>query len=330
MSGIAVNTSASRFDLPSELAERVDAYRCERLARLAEILDRIPGSDRYPWGGPAAAESALCYALAHHVFEGVSRAAQHGDVAAVTRSLALRTDQQALRPVRTESGTMVVVRPDRAAFVDDPALATSPVVILTPELATSTGDGDELVRRARDIAVTAGFGSTMRRNSRVVVLFAERRPTDDNVRSWTTTALPATVHLDYFAEPGYVARDLIHEAAHSELNDLFAAYGVDLPADVSYYAPWLDTHRPVFGFLHGNWAFSHVALFCRWLSETGPSPEVRAFAGAMYLKHAEQLATARADLDRALRLLPVPPLAELIARYRDEVLEGVTAGSTPS
>ncbi|GAA3885542.1 hypothetical protein GCM10022243_57960 [Saccharothrix violaceirubra] len=301
------------------MADRVDRYRQEKIDRLDSVLRDLPGCR--PWGDVAAEDLPLRYALAHHVFEGVSRAAEQGDAERVADLLRLRADQSALRPAHEAGGPVLVADPPRSAFTDDRALAASPVALVDPVVAASASPAvRDLVSHALATAVDSGFGATVSRNSRVVVLIARRRATDTSIRSWTTNALPATVHLDYFAEHEYVGRDLIHEAAHTELNDLFAAHGVALPDEVAYYAPWLETERPVFGFLHGTWAFSHVALYCEWLAGAAVPADVRALASAMHAKYAEHMHQARSDFDRAIRWVRAEPVAELITACRDRVL----------
>jgi hypothetical protein len=318
------------YVLPAGLRERVDAYRETKIARLDEVLRELGAEDDYRWGEPAGSDLALRYALAHQVFEAVSRAVRDRDRGAIESAMLLRTGKTPLSPLQTEAGPVVLLHPAWAALTDDAGLSeedarvSAPVAILSAELGvTATAADRDLVLRALGTAVDAGFGATVSRNTRVVALIAELRPADAKIRSWTTTSLPATAHLDYFAEHRYVSRELVHEAAHTELNDLFAA--LDLAAglhraDVTFYAPWLDTERPAFGFLHGTWAFSHVALYCRWLLETEADPEISAVAEMMHTRYARQLHASKEDFARAVELVRVPELAELITRRRDEVL----------
>jgi hypothetical protein len=312
------------FSLPANLVADVDACRRAKIAQLDGVLGRLPNAADHPWGGHAEHDLPLRYALAHHVFETVSRAAAAGDVDTVVSAMRLRTNQDILRPLSATSGTVLVAHPDLGLFTEDAALAEAPVALVSPTICGSANGADRsLVAQALATAVDAGFSSTVTRNARVVVMIAERVPTDTTIRSWTTTALPVTVHLDYFAEHWYVSRDLIHEAAHTELNDLFSTLDISFPADVTYFAPWLQTHRPAFGFLHGVWAFSHVALYSAWLAEADAPPQVRALSWAIYLKHAEQIHEARDDIDRALELMSNSQLAEVIQRYRDQVLDSL-------
>jgi HEXXH motif-containing protein len=315
--------------LPSGLGEQVDRYRETKIARLDGVLGVLGAEDAFAWGGAASSDLHLRYALAHHVFEGVSRAAEAGDTEAVNAAMAMRTDQTWLAPLLTESGPMLIMHPAWDALTSDAALSkdeadsAAQVAILSPGFcATVRRAHRDLLTRALGAAGDAGFGETVSRNTRIVALIAELLPTAPKIRSWTTNSLPATVHTDYFTEPRYVARELIHEAAHSELNDLFAAFGVTFPEDAAFYAPWLETERPVFGFLHGTWAFSHVALYCRWLAESDGGPETTAVAEMMHTRYVEHMRATRSDFARAVRLVRVPELAELITRRRDQVLSG--------
>ncbi|UMP06999.1 aKG-HExxH-type peptide beta-hydroxylase [Amycolatopsis sp. EV170708-02-1] len=330
-----MNVPVSTYQLPTGLSQQVDAYRASKIARLDDVLRALDTNDDHPWSAAASADLPLRYALAHQVFEAASRAVQDQDTEAIGAAMMLRSEESALDPIQTDAGPIVVLHPAWAALTDDAALdedaarTAAPVAIASAELhAAATAADRDLVRRALGSAVAAGFGSTVARNTRVVALIAELRPTAAKIRSWTTTSLPATAHLDYFAEQRYVSRELIHEAAHTELNDLFAASGIadDLrQSTATFYAPWLETERPAFGFLHGTWAFSHVALYCRWLLDADVTPEISAVADMMHTRHVKQIHATRQDFARAVELVRVPELAELITQRRDAALEGASS-----
>ncbi|MEV0410681.1 HEXXH motif-containing putative peptide modification protein [Streptomyces sp. NPDC050448] len=327
----------SNFTLPADLRAQVDAYRQAKIERIDGLLGTLGAEDEYAWGGAANCDLPLRYALAHHVFEGVSRAVREGDRKAVDAAMALRTGKtSSLRPLRAQGMPIIVMHPawreltDDASLGEDAAHASAPVALVSPELCTTAAAADRgLVTRALGTAVDAGFGATVLRNTRIIALIAELTPNNGKIRSWTTSALPATAHLDYFTEHRYVSRELIHEAAHTELNDLFSA--LDIAGEIhrsgaKFYAPWLQTERPVFGFLHGTWAFSHVALYCRWLLNARLGPEISAVAAMMHSRYVEQLHSSREDFARAVEWVRVPALAELLTRRRDDVLLGACAG----
>ncbi|MEV0416003.1 HEXXH motif-containing putative peptide modification protein [Streptomyces sp. NPDC050448] len=327
----------STYTLPTNLREQVDAYRQAKIARIDGVLRSLGAEDEYAWGDVANSDLPLRYALAHHVFEGVSRAVREGDCQAISSAMALRTDgASSLGPFQAEGSPIILMHPawreltDDASLSENVARSSAPVAIVSSRLcATATTADRDLVTRALGTAVDAGFGATVLRNTRVIALISELIPDDAKIRSWTTSALPATAHLDYFTENRYVSRELIHEAAHTELNDLFSALDVAGEihrSDATFYAPWLETDRPVFGFLHGTWAFSHVALFCRWLLNAHLGPEISAVAAMMHSRYVKQLHASREDFSRAVEWVRVPELAELLTRRRDDVLVGVGAG----
>lgn len=310
--------------LPPDIASRIDQYRESRIAHIDRVLHNLPTDSLVPWDRHAATDLPLRYALVHHIFAAVSRAAETGDLEAIRASMTLREDQSPLKIVSLATGPVILAHPSNELLTHDTTLAEAPVALVSAEVCTTPSTDDRsLVASALCTAAEAGFHSIVARNCRIVVLIAERRPTDQDIRSWTTTALPATIHLDYFAEHYYVARDLIHEAAHTELNDIFSAFGQEFPDDATFYAPWLDMYRPAFGFLHGTWAFSHVALFCKWLDQSDAPSPVAALGRALFTKYAEHMYAARADFNRAIKILSDDTVADLITEIRDEVLSGL-------
>lgn len=82
------------------------------------------------------------------------------------------------------------------------------------------------------------------------------------VATWATGGLPYVVHLHLMPRPELVARDLIHEATHTYLNDWLGSRDVRLdPVTPRFWSPWKDTNRPLFGFVHSIMAFSVVTAF---------------------------------------------------------------------
>jgi hypothetical protein len=80
--------------------------------------------------------------------------------------------------------------------------------------------------------------------------------------TWATGGLPYVVHLHLMPKAELVARDLIHEATHTYLNDWLASREVHLdPFTPIFWSPWKDSKRPLFGFTHSIMAFSVVTAF---------------------------------------------------------------------
>lgn len=80
--------------------------------------------------------------------------------------------------------------------------------------------------------------------------------------TWATGRLPYVVHLHLLPRAELVARDLIHEATHTYLNDWLASRDFHLdPYQPMFWSPWKDSKRPLFGFTHSIMAFSVVTAF---------------------------------------------------------------------
>jgi hypothetical protein len=311
------------------LVDRMVEYRERRIERLDAVLGKIPGCDKYPWGGEAASDLPLRYALAHQIYEWADRAVRSGCSAEeLHAALSLRTDQSALAPLHTVAGPVIVAHPlmsELSVSPKPPGVDTglrAPIFLLTPHLGTPASAGErDLVAGALDAAAAAGFGPIVERNTRIVALLTEREPADDIVRSWTSWHIPATTHTDYFASRFHSARELIHEAAHSELNDLFAAFGFRLPSGSMFYSPWRRERRPLFGFLHGTWAFSHVGLYCAWVMQADVPAEIAETAGEAYQKCIGYMRESHTELSEAIAEVSAPELAKAIIACRDALLE---------
>jgi HEXXH motif-containing protein len=311
--------------LPPDLAGRGRQYRQDKIRRLDGLVDMADPAGG-GWSPRLAGDMPMRYALAHHILEATERAAEQRDQGGVREALSLRADITPLRPVQADIGEVIVARPAESALAVDIKRSNMPVALLDAEICRSvTARQRDLVRAALATGAQAGFSDLLSRNCRVIVLL-HRRALGDDVSSWTTSRLPGTVHLDFYDVHHFVARDLIHEAAHTEFNDLIRALDLAFPDDMSFYAPWRAKHRPFTAFLHGVWAFSHVVLYCRWLADARPEPRITALAEAMHAHHAAELAEVRDDSQRCVELMTEPALASLVAARRDEALATLAPG----
>lgn len=314
-----MNSMLNDTDLEISVRDQVDSHRRARAARLEDLISM---ASRTPvrWDQEARADLALWYALLHHCLGALEDGARNGDNAAMADALAMCRDTSGLRPLITQTGRVVVGRPEPDRLTLDRSRSDSPVALMTPDVGDAALSGHrEIVGRAMADAGRSGFGDLVGRNSRVVMLLEERELGAD-VRSWTTNSLPCTVHLDFYPVHHFVTRDLIHEAAHTELNDVIQALGVEFPDDVAYFAPWREMNRPAFGFLHGVWAFSHVFLYCEWLAGGDAPSGIRALAGSMARYHAGHLRQVFESSERALEAVGNETFARLLSRRRDEAI----------
>ncbi|KUF18655.1 aKG-HExxH-type peptide beta-hydroxylase [Streptomyces silvensis] len=121
--------------------------------------------------------------------------------------------------------------------------------------------------------------------------------------TWATGGLPYVVHLHLLPRPELIARDLMHEATHTHLNDWLASRDIRLdPVTPVYWSPWKDSKRPLFGFTHSIMAFSMVTAFLATVmahSETDQS-WLRVFHDA----ERDRLRSCTESVTSALSMLP--------------------------
>ncbi len=102
---------------------------------------------------------------------------------------------------------------------------------------------------------------------RVIALKPEAEGT---VYNTSCSRLPGAAIFTAFKHPLVMADDLIHEFRHNQLfaiedvTPFFDKTRVDPIGDPTYYSPWRDDPRPLYGLLHALYAFTPVCRF--WLN----------------------------------------------------------------
>lgn len=311
--------SCGNTQLSPAVESAVRAHQVQRLARMRSLAGSLTAEEG-AGPGPTGPPFALAYALAHHALRRLERSARAGLPASdpvVTGSMQQLCSPPADTGWPSVIGRVGVVRADLDELNVDPSIADMPTFDATPIRMAATGPHIDLVVDAVGLAADHGFGDLLLHNLGVVVLMRERsftEPTD----CWSTAGLPATVHMDFVPEPALMSRDLVHECAHTDLNQVLTALEIAMPDDVSFYAPWRRTERPLFGFLHGCWAFSTVLALERSLLDHQPelSEDTRRYLHDSAELNRGRLKSVGTDLRSALKHLPNPELAATIAdRY---------------
>jgi HEXXH motif-containing protein len=93
-----------------------------------------------------------------------------------------------------------------------------------------------------------------------------------HTRSATPAGAAGTVALSLPSDPLTLAVTLVHELMHTKLNLLLDVVAMLRPTDGLYYSPWRQDPRPLWGLLHGTYAFLGVAEFWRTEAGTGRGP----------------------------------------------------------
>ncbi|HET8660184.1 MAG TPA: HEXXH motif domain-containing protein [Micromonosporaceae bacterium] len=109
----------------------------------------------------------------------------------------------------------------------------------------------------------------------VVALVPLTRPASGESRSATQTDAAATVALSLPADPSTFAVTLVHELQHTTLNLLHDLVPLLVPTGGRHYSPWRPDPRPLWGLLHGTYAFLGVARFWRAEAAARPTPAAR-------------------------------------------------------
>lgn len=95
-----------------------------------------------------------------------------------------------------------------------------------------------------------------------VIVNLDERGDGDAMSGYTLSPFTGTIFTDYTANIIRYAETIVHEAAHSYLNALLLHHNVNLDKEKSIlWSPWRNTLRPLFGIVHGLFAFSIVTLF---------------------------------------------------------------------
>ncbi|GGS94816.1 aKG-HExxH-type peptide beta-hydroxylase [Streptomyces chromofuscus] len=258
--------------------------------------------------------SALDYAVAHHLLEGAEHAARarDADLLAWYRHTTVRD------LTHLSAGPHVVLNP-RPEDLLRSGISETAYYLVGPGTTPAPPEVDGLVRGALASAAEHGYGTLLTQHAPVICLLNRRR-LDETLHSWALTRLPGTVFSDYTAHPEVLARDLIHEAAHNWFNDALTAYDVSLPADVTFFSPWRGTPRPVYGFLHACWAFSHTMLYARQARRSATGAVVP-FLDAHLRQQAGQFASAVDSLAEALSYVSADALRDRVSRAVGEAVQ---------
>ncbi|MFE3875413.1 HEXXH motif-containing putative peptide modification protein [Kitasatospora sp. NPDC059146] len=241
--------------------------------------------------------SAATYALAHHVLEGAEHAARTDDPDA----FAWYTEHPDAGAADLTQAGPLTVAPNEANLITS-SISDTPYYVLGPATQAAPEPLQKLTLESAGLAAEYGFGELVDAHAPIVCLLTGK-PLGSPLRSWTISRMPGTVFLDYVPDnPVMVARDLVHEAGHNWLNDALNATGCEIDNTQTFYSPWKKTHRPAYGFLHGCWSFSLVALYVTAVLPT-TSGETHIFLTAYLDRQRTQLRIVTGDHETALQTI---------------------------
>jgi HEXXH motif-containing protein len=247
--------------LPEELQSILRRHRATTDNAISDAFEALrPGSNVPRAGEPKPWERAL---LRHALFHA-TRAAEQGDEHRGREAIALVEALDGYWPPAgsTPDAPVALVSAadcqpeDSAEYAATLYLAAAATLRAAPALPLSR------LEHALGVVEAAGFAPLVGAAVGAIVLLRERDPAGVH-DSYTVTPLPGTVFIDWSTSSVRTAESIVHEAAHSILNELLDATGSRLPDDRTWYSVWKATQRPAFGILHAGFAFAMVLRFLR-------------------------------------------------------------------
>ncbi|MEU7997621.1 HEXXH motif-containing putative peptide modification protein [Micromonospora sp. NPDC049060] len=164
--------------------------------------------------------------------------------------------------------------------------------------------GEAIRRAGMDSFVTAATG---------VVVTMEVRDQRDTTQSYALKALPGTIFIDVVQDPVRLGELILHESAHTLLNEVFTACGVELDPAARWYSPWKQAYRPAYGLLHAGFAFGVLQKYFEFHAAAGDRPS--AYARIRAEVGAEQWDLARGSVRDALAEVRDERVASLLWNF---------------
>lgn len=296
----------------STLTEPVDAevsrWRADQLTRIRRVLD--PGSQTAT--APIAPYSlALEFALGHHRLQGAEDAARARDTAALRwyRNHGTAAFDDLRLPEPWQEHVLPYIDP---ANLENSAIADAPYYVLGPESRRATRELEHLTANALSTAAAHGFGPLIEQHAAIICLLRTRQ-IGQTMASWSITRLPGTVYTDHAEDPYILGRDLVHESAHNWLNSVLTLRHITLDDQITFYSPWKEVQRPVFGYLHACWAFPLTMIYAADVLGHLNGP-VAGFLSTYLDKQSALLAQTETDHECAVATVDDPALQDILRR----------------
>jgi len=280
------------------------AVTAHRAAVTGKLLNMIASA--FPNSNPdwPLAEGVVGYALAHHAIEGIREGARAGNTDVARR---------ACTALSITSGRKLVTISHAGAMELTGVGSEMPVwVVSAADVDSAPADVVQLAELATATAADAGYGWLVR-NALGVVVALHRRRLDEATSSWTVSRLPCTIYTDYYPHGTLLGKDLVHEAAHSWLNDCLTVTSENLDnSKAEYWSPWKQRNRTAFGIVQSAFAFSCVTNFLDWLRNRTSDPGVLAYCERRLPSERARLAEAASGIEMAFKTIAEEPLRNML------------------
>ncbi|MFY1576721.1 aKG-HExxH-type peptide beta-hydroxylase [Verrucosispora sp. WMMD703] len=250
------------------LAHELATLREHRVAQVRTAAARLDGRFVVP---PAL--DARQYALMHHFTYAITAAVRE------RRLDDARDLVQRWAAVDAASGVPLlpghdvrIVAADSCARSDDDRYESPLFLDLEPDRqavpsAPWSAAGEAIKRAGFDHFITSVTG---------VVVTMQLRADRDTTQSYALKALPGTIFIDVVQDPVRLGELILHESAHTLLNEIFAACGVELDPEARWFSPWKQAYRPAYGLLHAGFAFGVLQKYFEYHAAADERPSAYA------------------------------------------------------
>jgi hypothetical protein len=295
-------TDASAGELHArQYLAAVTAHRIDATDKLLKLI-----ASAFPNSNPERplVEGVVGYALAHHAIEGIREGARTANTAVARRAytaLAIVPERQLVTVSHASAIELTRISSEMPVWV-----------VSTADVDSAPADIVQLAERASAAVVDAGYGWLVRLALGVVVALHQRR-IDEATSSWTVSRLPCTIYTDYYPYGTLLGKDLVHEAAHSWLNDCLTVTCEKLDdSKAEYWSPWKQRNRTAFGIVHSAFAFSCVINYLTWLRDRTSNPDVLTYCEHRLPSERARLAEAASGIELAFKTIAEDPLRSML------------------
>ncbi|WUI00399.1 HEXXH motif-containing putative peptide modification protein [Spirillospora sp. NBC_00431] len=263
------------------------------------------------------------YAVAHHAKAVLREGAENRDASVMGRAIDMWRTVTADTAPRADADIITASSENAIPLKHVPA--DMPVWAIGEGHLKGADDGlTAWVRPAVTAARNAGY-SWLVDNALAIVVSLHPRQLNEATSSWTVGPLPCTVYTDYYAFGELMGKDLVHEAAHSWLNDCLAVTGDTLDGPAEFWSPWRQRYRTPFGIVHSAFAFACVVNYLSWLREHSDDARVAAYCAQRIADEQDRLTQTLPGITRSLEVVRDERVRQMVQAELETALAGVGA-----
>ncbi|MFG1225272.1 aKG-HExxH-type peptide beta-hydroxylase [Xanthobacter wiegelii] len=168
---------------------------------------------------------------------------------------------------------------------------------------------DSIFYEANRLIRSHGYGFLLDEHVGIIQVRGHATAADSH-RSFSISATPNVIYIDYTDDILQLSEAILHEACHNFLNDALSSRAVEIHDAQRYFSPWRGALRPASGFLHAYFVFSMVLQFLKSVRVSSALSSVR--LDARIKLEETRLSHSISDLRALCSLLKVDWLTHLV------------------